>query len=42
MKESILELLQEIKEGIAQNDLQKIEQAFRALEEILASEYSEQ
>jgi len=41
MKESILELLQEIKEGIAQSNLQKTEQAFRALEEIMLSEYTE-
>jgi len=41
MKESIIELLKEIETGIAQNDLLKIKQAYKALAEILESEFSE-
>jgi len=39
MKESILELLKDIEEGVAQNDLQKIKNIVKALGEILKSEY---
>ena len=42
MRESIFELLEQLKKGIEHQDIQEIKNISRAMEEILKSEYSNQ